>query len=86
MRLFGDLLYVGAALLNRRTVIVEEYGALGNNKATQLNNAKNVFRNNGVSQMVWEITRPGKGAADLCALPTAFARRSDLMTAQRGLG
>jgi len=52
------------ALGSDKLVIMGEWGATGQNKATIVKNFVTGFKSAGIPQMVWEVTIPGKGAAD----------------------
>lgn len=57
------------SLGSSKAVIMGEWGATGQNKATIVKNFVSGFKAAGIPQMVWEVTSPGKGAADFEIAP-----------------
>ncbi|GAA5838172.1 hypothetical protein JCM9279_004145 [Rhodotorula babjevae] len=47
-----------------KEIIMGEWGMAGANKATIISQFVNAFKAQGISNMVWQITKPGAGAAD----------------------
>ncbi|KAG9185933.1 hypothetical protein G6011_02489 [Alternaria panax] len=62
--LVGIHSYSGVTELPKKLVLFEEFGATGSDKASAV--AQHIDISNGlkVLWMVWQITKPGKGAAD----------------------
>jgi len=56
-----------------KLVIMGEWGATGTNKATIVKNFVTGFKAAGIPQMVWQVTVPGKGAADFEISPSGDA-------------